>query len=122
MLSCPQFKASAVSRLLLGTSSPISECHWTDYSPLTPSQSEARDLDDKDHQALDKSILEALGLYIELNREPKWAFLLSSIVNNDARLSTLSVEGAEELLKRESFLMGVLQKGWIDRSLRRFVD
>ena len=79
---------------------------------------QVRDLDDKGHQALDKSILEALGLYIEFNREPKWALLLSIMVNNDARLSTLSVEGAEELLKRESFLMGVLQKGWIDRSFK----
>jgi hypothetical protein len=87
-------------------------------SPALVRIPQTRDLDDKGHQALDKSILEALGLYIELNREPNWAFLLSSIVNNDARLSTLSVERAEELLKRESFLMGVLQKGWIDRSFK----
>jgi hypothetical protein len=56
------------------------------------------DVDNKGHQALDKSILEALGLYIELNWEPNRAFLLSNIINNDARLSTLSVEGASLLL------------------------
>jgi hypothetical protein len=48
-------------------------------SPALARIPQVRDLDDKGHQALDKSILEALGLYIELNREPNWAFLLSNI-------------------------------------------
>ena len=80
--------------------------------------SQLRDLDDQGHQALDKTILETFNLHVELNREPKWASLLSSIVNNDARLRMLSLEGAEELLKRERSLIAVLRKGWIDRSFR----
>jgi len=76
------------------------------------------DLDDKGHQVLDKSVLKGFELHIELNREPDWATLLSNIVNNDMRLSRISREEADELLKQESSLMTVLQMGWIDRSFR----
>jgi len=76
------------------------------------------DLGDKGHQVLDKSVLKGFELHIELNREPDWATLLSNIVNNDMRLSRISREEADELLKRESSLMAVLRKGWIDRSFR----
>jgi hypothetical protein len=79
---------------------------------------QSRDLDDQGHQALDDTILKTFRLYVQLNEEPDWASLLSSIVNNDARLRTLSVEGADSLLERESSLMPVLRKGWIDRSFR----
>ena len=78
----------------------------------------SRDLDDKGHQALDKSVLKGFELHIELNREPDWATLLSNIVNNDMRLSRISREEVDELLKCESSLMAVLWKGWIDRSFR----
>jgi hypothetical protein len=68
---------------------------------------QSHDLDDQGHQALDKTVLETFNLHVEFNREPKWASLLSTIVNNDARLP-----------ERESSRMPVLQKGWINRSFR----
>src|SRR5882762_2941949 len=87
-------------------------------SPAMARIPQARDLDDEGHQALDKTILKIFNLHVKFNQEPDWVSLLLVIVNNDTRLSTLSAEGANELLKRESSLMAVLQKGWIDRSFR----
>jgi hypothetical protein len=93
-------------------------------SPLTSTTSAmarippSLDLDDEGHQALDKNVLDAFELHIEVNREPDWAFLLFFIVSDDMRLSRISQEGANELLKRESSLITVLQKGWNDRSFR----
>jgi hypothetical protein len=87
-------------------------------SPALARIPQALDLNDNGHQALDKTILKAFEVYFRLNLDPDWPFLLSNIVNNDTRLNTLSAEGADELLKRESSLMAVLQKGWIDHSFK----
>jgi len=84
----------------------------------TPRFQPSRDLDDKGHQALDKHVLKAFQLYVDLNREPDWAALLHVIVNDDMRLRRISQEEADELLKGESSLMAVIQKGWIDCSFR----
>jgi hypothetical protein len=94
----------------------ISESSLTSSTPAMARIPPSRDLDDKGHQVLDKSVLKGFELHIELNREPDWATLLSNIVNNDMRLSRISREEADELLKRDSSLMAVLRKGWIDHS------
>jgi hypothetical protein len=104
--------ASGVSRI------SISEPSLTSTTPAMAQIPPSRDLDDNGHQALDKSVLKVFELYIELNREPDWAALLSNIVNDDMRLCRIPREEADELLKRESSLMAVLRKGWIDRSFR----
>jgi hypothetical protein len=69
-------------------------------------------LDNEGHQALDEDVLQVFELYIDMNKEPKWDALLCNIVNNDGRLSQLSKNRVHELLKHESSLMAVLQKGW----------
>ena len=105
--------------LAAGVSSlSISEPSLISTTPAMARIPPLRDLDDKGHQTLNKSILKGFELHIELNREPDWATLLSNIVNNDMRLSRISREEADELLKQESSLMTVLQMGWIDRSFR----
>src|ERR1700736_3113972 len=97
--------ASGVSRL------SISESSLTSTTPAMAQIPPSRDLDDESRQALDKSVLKGFELYIEFNREPDWATLLSNIVLNDMRLSSkISREEADELLKRESSLMAVLRK------------
>jgi hypothetical protein len=100
----------------------ISESPLTSTTPAMARIPQSHDLDDNSHQALDKTILKRFDLYIELNREPDWAFLLLAIVRGDGRLSWLSEERANELLKRESSFMTVLQKGGLTAHLRRFVD
>jgi hypothetical protein len=104
--------AGGVSRL------SISEPSLTSTTLTMARIPSSRDLDDKGHQALDNSVLKGFELHIELNREPDWATLLSNVVNNDMRLSRISREEADELLKRESSLIAVLRKGWIDHSFR----
>ena len=74
------------------------------------------DLSDSEHEALDGDVLKNFELQIELGREPNWASLLSDIVKDDDRLKRMSMKEAEELLKRHSFLVPILQKGWTSRS------
>jgi hypothetical protein len=105
--------ASDVSRLSINEPSTSTTPAMARIPPLCHG-----DLDDKDHQALDESVLKAFELHIELNREPDWTTLLLVIVNDDLRLSRISREEADELLKRESSLMAVLRKGWTDQSFR----
>ena len=74
------------------------------------------DLSDSEHEALDGDILENFELQIELGREPNWASLLSYIVIYDVRLKKMSIKEAEELLRRQSFLVPILQEGWTNHS------
>ena len=76
------------------------------------------DLNDKDHQALDEIVVKSFQVNYKYKEDPDWPTLLFFIVNQDKRLSSISWEGVKGLLQRESFLMGVLQKGWSDCSFR----
>jgi hypothetical protein len=69
------------------------------------------DLPDEAHQALDKVVLKIFKLYTKHNEVPDWDALLFSIVNNDKRLSPLSVEEAAELLKYTGFYHSGVREG-----------
>ena len=74
------------------------------------------DLSDSEHEALDGYVLKNFELQIEIGREPNWASLLSFIVTDDVRLKRMSITKAEELLRRQSFLVPILQEGWTNHS------
>ena len=70
------------------------------------------DLSDSEHEALDGNVLRTFKLTVKYNEEPDWADLLRHIVNDDARLKTMSIEEAEELLTPdESPLKKILKDG-----------
>jgi hypothetical protein len=85
---------------------------------------QSRDSPDEAHQALDKAVLKTFKLYTKHNDSevPDWPGdalqVLSNIVNNDKRLSPLSVEETAELLKHMGCITVVLEKGWNDSSFK----
>ena len=102
-----QSLTSGVSRL------SISEPSTTSAPARIPKE---YDLSDSEHEALDEEVLKNFEVLVELGREPKWPALLSYIVIYDVRLKRMSIKEAEELLRRQSFLVPILQEGWTNHS------
>lgn len=75
------------------------------------------DHDEKGHQALDKIVLRAFKLHMEVNQEPDWPTFLSTIVNNGKRLDGITWGKRMNCSNAKAlYVMTVLQKGWIDLS------
>jgi len=77
-----------------------------------PRVSPERDtLSDDDHKALDAKILTTFSANKKINQEPHLPSLLWNIVNDDARLRSLTSE-VEGLLKDNESIKTALRKAW----------
>ena len=66
---------------------------------------------DDDHILLDAKIEKAFSAFREFNKEPDLSALISNITL-DKRLTTLTIDEAEELLDREPSIARILRNGW----------
>jgi hypothetical protein len=66
---------------------------------------------DDEHKLLDAKISQAFSAFQEINREPVLSYLLSQITM-DKRLTTLTPDEAEELLKNEPSISNMLRNAW----------
>jgi hypothetical protein len=85
---------------------------------VLPLVSPERDkLTDDDHKSLDASILEDLSANVKHDEMPKLSWLL--VVISSDMLKPLRRGEAEELLKREPRIAGILTEAWKARSFKK---
>jgi hypothetical protein len=94
-------------------SSSFSQLSVTDKSSTLKQVSAIRDiLSEEDHKKLDNAIFDIF------TSQPALKLLLKCIVNDDARLITITVDQAMEIIAQNPGLKSLLEKAWIARTFK----